>query len=89
MTTPLRVFQVANGNLGTEMVKRIGEPTEKIGRDAGEIVGLPPIGVLAAGTVEEIIAPSRPQSHRRRRRRAARTLQDQILFTCRSKGLCQ
>ena len=28
----------------------------KIGRDAGEIVGLPPIGVKATGTVEEIIA---------------------------------
>jgi 4-hydroxy-tetrahydrodipicolinate reductase len=68
MTTPLRVFQVATGNLGTEMVKRIRDrpdlelvglhcyTTEKIGRDAGEIVGLPPIGVLATGTVEEIIA---------------------------------
>src|SRR5580698_10060997 len=30
--------------------------TDKIGRDAGEIVGLPPIGVLATGSVDEIIA---------------------------------
>lgn len=64
---PIRVFQVATGNLGTEMIKRIGEhpdleliglhcyTTEKVGRDAGEIVGLGPIGVTATGTIEEII----------------------------------
>ncbi|WP_040795133.1 NAD(P)H-dependent amine dehydrogenase family protein [Nocardia higoensis] len=64
----IRVFQVATGNLGTEMISRIGAhpdlelvglhcySPEKIGRDAGEIVGIDPIGVIATGTVEEIIA---------------------------------
>src|SRR5271154_1231212 len=64
---PVRVFQVATGNVGSEMIKRIGHrpdleliglhcySADKIGRDAGEIVGLPPIGVKATGTVEEII----------------------------------
>jgi 4-hydroxy-tetrahydrodipicolinate reductase len=64
----LRVFQVATGNVGREMVKRIrSQPDlelvglhcyspEKIGRDAGEIVGIEPVGVTATGTVDEIIA---------------------------------
>ncbi|MGA8332464.1 MAG: dihydrodipicolinate reductase, partial [Mycobacterium sp.] len=68
MNAPVRVFQVATGNVGSEMIKRIGHrpdlelvglhcySPEKIGRDAGEIVGLPAIGVQATGTVEEIIA---------------------------------
>jgi 4-hydroxy-tetrahydrodipicolinate reductase len=66
--TPIRVFQVATGNVGTEMIKRIGQHPDlelvglhcyspsKIGRDAGEIVGLAPVGVIATGTVEAIIA---------------------------------
>ncbi len=66
--TPVRVFQVATGNLGTEMIGRIRNhpdldlvglhcySPEKIGRDAGEIVGLDPIGVIATGTVDEIIS---------------------------------
>ncbi len=65
---PIRVFQVATGNVGTEMIKRISNrpdlelvglhcyTAEKIGKDAGEIVGLAPIGVAATGTVAEIIA---------------------------------
>lgn len=65
----VRVFQVATGNLGTEMIGRIRNhpdlelvglhcyTSDKIGRDAGEIVGLdPPIGVTATGSVDEIIA---------------------------------
>ena len=60
---PIRVFQVATGNVGTEMIKRISNrpdlelvglhcyTPEKIGRDAGEIAGLTPIGVTATGTV--------------------------------------
>src|SRR6202044_2205829 len=68
MNAPVRVFQVATGNVGSEMIKRLGNRTdlelvglhcyspEKIGRDAGEIVGLPAIGVKATGTIEEIIA---------------------------------
>ena len=64
----IRVFQVATGNVGSEMIKRIRHhpdleliglhcySADKIGRDAGEIVGLPPVGVTATGTVGEIIA---------------------------------
>ena len=67
-TDKIRVFQVATGNLGTEMIGRIHNhpdlelvglhcyTAEKIGRDAGEIVGIDPVGVIATGTVEEIIA---------------------------------
>ena len=74
MNAPVRVFQVATGNVGSEMIKRIGNRTdleliglhcyspEKIGRDAGEIVGLPPIGVKATGTDRG--------DHRRQARRA-------------------
>jgi 4-hydroxy-tetrahydrodipicolinate reductase len=65
---PIRVFQVATGNVGTEMIKRISchpdlelvglhcYTADKIGRDAGEIIGIGPVGVTATGTVEEIIA---------------------------------
>lgn len=64
----IRVFQVATGNVGTEMIKRIGRhpdleliglhcySPDKIGRDVGEIAGLDPIGVTATGSVDEIIA---------------------------------
>src|SRR4051794_9341879 len=65
---PIRVFQVATGNVGSEMIKRIADQPdleligvhcyspEKIGEDAGELAGLGPNGVKATGTVEEIIA---------------------------------
>jgi 4-hydroxy-tetrahydrodipicolinate reductase len=65
---PVRVFQVATGNVGSEMLKRIRNhpdleligvhcySPEKVGRDAGEIVGIGPIGIRATGTVDEIIA---------------------------------
>ena len=64
----LRVFQVATGNVGSEMIKRIQNhpdlelvglhcySPEKIGRDAGDIVGLEPVGVVATGTIDELIA---------------------------------
>jgi 4-hydroxy-tetrahydrodipicolinate reductase len=65
---PIRVFQVATGNVGTEMIRRLGEhpdlelvgvhcyTPEKVGRDVGELVGSEPVGVRATGTIEEIIA---------------------------------
>jgi 4-hydroxy-tetrahydrodipicolinate reductase len=67
-TRPIRVFQVATGNVGSEMIKRLGPhpdlelvgvhcySADKIGRDVGELAGLAPVGVVATGTVEEIIA---------------------------------
>ena len=68
MTKRLRVFQVATGNVGTEMVTRIVKhpdlqlvglhcySPDKIGRDAGDIVGIGPIGVTATGTIKDILA---------------------------------
>jgi hypothetical protein len=68
MKRPVRVFRVATGNVATEMIGRILEhcdlelvglhcyTPEKVGRDAGEIVGLPTIGFVATGTAEEIVA---------------------------------
>lgn len=64
----IRVFQVATGNVGSEMVKRLGPhpdlelvgvhcySPDKVGRDVGELAGIGPVGVVATGTVEEIIA---------------------------------
>jgi len=68
MTTPIRVFQVATGNVGTEMIKRISTrddlelvgvhcySPEKVGRDVGELAGIGPIGVTATGSVDDILA---------------------------------
>jgi 4-hydroxy-tetrahydrodipicolinate reductase len=68
MSSPLRVFQVASGNVGTEMIRRIQNhpdlelvglhcySPDKIGRDVGDIAGIGPIGVTATGTVDEILA---------------------------------
>lgn len=68
MTSPIRVFQVATGNVGSEMIKRLGShpdleligvhcySPDKIGRDVGELAGIDPVGITATGTVEEIIA---------------------------------
>ena len=68
MTRPIRVFQVATGNVGSEMIKRLGPhpdlelvgvhcySPDKIGRDVGELAGIDPVGITATGTVEEIIA---------------------------------
>jgi 4-hydroxy-tetrahydrodipicolinate reductase len=68
MSSPVRVFQVASGNVGTEMIKRICRhpdlelvglhcySVEKVGRDAGEIAGIEPIGVTATGSIDDILA---------------------------------
>jgi 4-hydroxy-tetrahydrodipicolinate reductase len=65
---PIRVFQVATGNVGTEMIKRVGNhpdleliglhcyTADKVGRDAGELAGLSAIGVTATDSVDDIIA---------------------------------
>lgn len=67
-STPIRIFQVATGNVGTEMVGRIRDhrdleligvhcySADKVGRDVGEVVGGEPVGVTTTGTVAEIIA---------------------------------
>jgi len=65
---PIRVFQFATGNVGTEMVQKVLQhpdleliglycySEDKIGRDAGDIVGIGPIGVRATGSVEDVLA---------------------------------
>jgi len=64
----IRVFQVATGNVGTEMIKRIRRhpdlelvgvhcySEDKVGRDVGELASIGPIGIRATGTVDEIVA---------------------------------
>lgn len=68
VSPPLKVFQIATGNVGTEMIRRIGTrpdlelvgvhcySPEKIGTDTGVLAGVAPNGVKATGTIEEIIA---------------------------------
>jgi hypothetical protein len=68
MQRSIRLLQVATGNVGSEMVRRITQrrdlelvglhcySPDKIGRDAGEIVGMAPVGVIATGAVDDIIA---------------------------------
>jgi 2,4-diaminopentanoate dehydrogenase len=65
---PYRVVQWATGNIGTRALRAvIGHPAlslaglyvrsaEKAGRDAGELCGVDPVGVVAAADIEEIIA---------------------------------
>jgi 4-hydroxy-tetrahydrodipicolinate reductase len=64
----LRVFQFATGNVGTEMVGRIvAHPdlelvglfcysSDKVGRDAGEIVGISSLGITATGDLADVLA---------------------------------
>lgn len=68
LVRPIRVFQVATGNVGTEMIKRIENrrdlqlvgvhcySPEKIGCDVGTLAGLDPIGLQATGSLDEILA---------------------------------
>mgnify|MGYP000912369772 CR=1 FL=1 len=67
-TPPVRVFQVATGNVGTEMIRRFAArddlelvgvhcySPDKVGKDTGELAGIAANGVIATGSVEEIIA---------------------------------
>ena len=68
MSNPIRVFQVATGNVGSEMIKRLGEhrdleligvhvySKDKVGKDVGELAGIDPVGVKATGDLDELIA---------------------------------
>ena len=67
-TPRLRVIQWATGNIGTRSLQRVIEhpdmelvglwvhSPDKAGRDAGELCGLPPTGVVATNSVEDIVA---------------------------------
>jgi len=63
-----RVIQWATGTLGSETLRRVIEDpacelvgvytytADKVGKDAGELCGLPATGITATGVVEEILA---------------------------------
>ena len=63
----IRVFQFATGNVGSEMIGRFADhpdlelvglycySPDKVGRDAGEIVGRAPLGVTATGDVASVL----------------------------------
>ena len=63
----LRVVQVATGNVGSEMIRRIVDhpdlelvglycySADKVGRDAGELVGMAPLGVTATGDLDDVL----------------------------------
>ena len=66
--TPLRVVQWATGNIGSRSLRGVIEhpdlelvglyvySPDKTGRDAGELVGLGPTGVVATGQIDQILA---------------------------------
>lgn len=63
-----RVVQWATGNIGTRALRSVIEhPTldlagvyvhtpDKVGRDAGELCGLDPVGVVATNDIEDVVA---------------------------------
>src|ERR1700754_3544445 len=63
-----RVVQWATGNVGSRALRRAIEHPDldvvgvyvhsanKVGRDAGELAGLAPIGVAATNSIDEVIA---------------------------------
>ena len=65
---PFRIIQHSTGNVGTHALRAIIEhpdlelvglwvhSAEKVGRDAGELCGLPPVGVVATDDVDAILA---------------------------------
>ena len=65
---PYRVVQWATGNIGTRALRTVVEhpdlrlagvyvyADDKAGRDAGELCGLPPTGVLATRDIDDILA---------------------------------
>ena len=109
----IRLLQAATGNVGSEMIRRITQrraleleglhcySPDKIGRDAGEIVGMAPVGVIATGGVDDIIAahpdvvtfrtsrPAGPGRHhvRRQPQTPASSLLDQMTSGSRNR-LC-
>ncbi|MET0913925.1 MAG: dihydrodipicolinate reductase [Acidimicrobiales bacterium] len=68
MSMPLRVVQWATGNIGTRSLRAIIEhpdlelvgvhvhADDKVGKDAGELCGAGPTGVLATGSIDEVLA---------------------------------
>jgi 4-hydroxy-tetrahydrodipicolinate reductase len=72
MSAPIRVIQVSTGNIGTHALRAIIQHpdlelaglwvhgSEKRGRDAGTLAGLPPTGILATGDMDALLALDAP-----------------------------
>ena len=68
MSTPLRVVQWATGNIGTRSLRAVIEhpdlelvglyvhAADKVGKDAGELCGAEPTGVLATASIDDVLA---------------------------------
>lgn len=68
MITPLRVVQWSTGTIGVRALRGVIEHPglelaavyvhggDKAGRDAGELCGLPPVGVAATDSVDDVVA---------------------------------
>ena len=68
MSEPYRVVQWATGNIGRKALRGIVEhpamtlaglyvyDPEKVGHDAGELCGMDAVGVLATGSIEDVLA---------------------------------
>jgi 4-hydroxy-tetrahydrodipicolinate reductase len=68
LSTPLRVVQWATGNIGTRSLRAVIEhpdlelvgvhvhADDKVGTDAGELCGAGPTGVLATGSIDDVLA---------------------------------
>jgi 2,4-diaminopentanoate dehydrogenase len=68
MSTPLRVVQWATGNIGTRSLRAVIEhpdlelvgvhvhADDKVGKDAGELCGAGSTGVLATGSIDDVLA---------------------------------
>ncbi len=68
MSAPLRVVQWATGNIGTRSLRAVIEhpglelvgvhvhADDKVGKDAGELCGADPTGVLATSSIDEVLA---------------------------------
>lgn len=66
--TPYRVVQWATGNVGSRALRRAIEhpglelvglyvhSADKVGRDAGELAGIGPVGISATNSIEDVIA---------------------------------
>ncbi len=84
MTAPLRVVQWATGNIGTRSLRAVIEhpslelvgvyvhSEDKAGRDAGELCGLDPVGVVATNDVDDPRLNSVPGRVTRAQRRLPR-----------------
>ena len=72
MSAPIRVIQISTGNIGTHALRAIIQShglelaglwvhgSEKVGRDAGALAGLPPTGILATNDLDALLQLDAP-----------------------------